>query len=65
MVPEILAKRLFLADIEVVLYLIEHIVWKPVLVQHQLLKHHPIRLYYIIVVSVHECGHILYFLFYL
>jgi hypothetical protein len=55
--PIILAKRFFLADIEVVLDLVKHIIWEPVLIEYQLLKNHSIRLYY--VSNVNDCGHIL------
>jgi hypothetical protein len=36
-----------------------------VLIQCQLLKNNPIRLFYETAVSVNNCGHILYLLFYL
>ena len=56
-VSEILTKRVFLADIEVVLYLINHIVRKPHLIQEHLGKHHVIRLFYETAPSVNDSGH--------
>ena len=56
-VSEILTKRVFLADIEVVLYLINHIVRKPHLIQEHLGKHYIIRLFYESAPSVNDSGH--------